>query len=225
MPADTEALQSRLGYRFADQDLLRRALTHRSHGARNNERLEFLGDSALNHVVAEALYHRLRDAGEGELTRARACLVRRETLSAVARELGLGEWLRLGPAVGGAGGAGDSTLADGLEAVLGAVLLDGGMARCRELALELLGSRMAAIAETPVGKDGKTLLQELLQARGHSLPGYRVERVEGAEHCPRFHVRCELPELGIAAAGQGGSRRQAEQEAAGKALRALEDRA
>ncbi|MGI9334892.1 MAG: ribonuclease III [Gammaproteobacteria bacterium] len=219
-----DALCERLGYEFSDPGVLRLALTHRSLGENNNERLEFLGDAVLGFLVADLLYSSHPNASEGELTRWRASLVRRESLAAIARELELGEVLRLGTGELKSGGRDrDSILANGLEAVLGALLLDGGVQACRHAIRLLYGERIAGIARTGVLKDAKTRLQEILQAHGRALPAYRVESVEGEAHKQHFIVCCEVEMFDRAVRGTGSSRRRAEQSAARAAIALLED--
>ena len=216
-------LQDRLNYAFDDPELLDQALTHRSCGARNNERLEFLGDAVLDFIVAELLYQAEPDAHEGRLTRLRAHLVRRETLAAIARELELGQSLRLGPGELKSGGRRrDSILADAFEAVIGAVYLDAGLEPCRRILGELYHERLAIAAQEMGLKDPKTRLQERLQARGLSLPRYAVVKLEGAPHDQHFTVECLVEGLPAPVTGSGASRRKAEQDAAGRALEALD---
>lgn len=216
-------LQSRLGYAFDEPELLERALTHRSRGAHNNERLEFLGDAILSFVVAELLYHNEPRAHEGRLTRLRAHLVRRETLAAIAREIDLGASLRLGPGELKSGGRSrDSILADAFEALVGAIYLDGGMSACTGLLERLYGGRLAAAADEVGLKDPKTRLQEILQGRGLPLPRYHVVNVEGAPHDQSFTVHCEVDGIPDTLVGTGASRRRAEQAAASRALEALD---
>lgn len=216
-------LQERLGYAFSDPELLERALTHRSVGARNNERLEFLGDAILNFVVAELLYQAEPQAHEGRLTRLRAHLVRRETLAAIARELDLGTALRLGPGELKSGGRGrDSILADAFEAVVGAIYLDSGLAACRQVLEILIDDRLARAAREVGLKDPKTRLQETLQGQGRALPQYTVVKLEGAAHDQSFTVECEVEGIAHPVTGSGSSRRRAEQDAASRALEALD---
>lgn len=212
-----------LGHRFRDPALLEQALTHRSHGARHNERLEFLGDSVLGLVVAEALYRRFPDTKEGRLSRMRAALVRRETLAAAARALDLGQRIQMGPGELRSGGfARDSTLADALEAVIGALYLDGGLEPARSFIKRLLDQRLQALrADSPI-KDPKTRLQEWLQKRGRPLPEYQVVAVTGPPHRQTFTVACTVAGGGAPREGRGGSRRQAEQAAAAAVLAELE---
>ncbi|HHI75599.1 MAG TPA: ribonuclease III [Gammaproteobacteria bacterium] len=217
-------LQRRLGYRFSDSGLLLRALTHRSAGADNNERLEFLGDAILGCETADWLYHHVERGDEGQLSRMRAHLVKRETLAEIARELELGQILRLGPGELRSGGQNrDSILADAVEAIIAAVYLDGGMEAARALVRRLLGSRLEQAEQVLQEKDPKTRLQEFLQARRLPLPRYEVERIEGDPHRQRFTVRCSVEGLDAVAQGQGGSRRKAEQAAARAFLETLDD--
>lgn len=216
-------LQDRLGYAFKDPGLLDQALTHRSCGARNNERLEFLGDAVLDFVVAELLYQGEPDAHEGRLTRLRAHLVRRETLAAIARDLGLGDVLRLGPGeLKSAGRGRDSILADAFEAIVGAIYLDGGISPCREVLDTLYRDRFTRAAQETGLKDAKTRLQEALQGRGRALPEYTVVNLEGAPHDQSFTVACQVDGIANPVTGFGASRRKAEQDAARKALEALD---
>jgi ribonuclease-3 len=221
--ADAARLQQNLGYRFGDPKLLALALTHRSAGGRNNERLEFLGDSILNHIIAEALFSRFPNAREGELSRMRSALVRGDTLAKVARELGLGDSLILGSGERKSGGhRRSSILADALEAVIGAILLDAGVKQCRERVLTWFSPRLDALADTRVEKDPKTRLQEYLQARQWPLPVYQLVDVQGEAHDQLFRVACCLEQPRVAAEGSGSSRRRAEQAAADEAFRRLE---
>jgi ribonuclease III len=218
-----DCLESALGYCFEDRALLERALSHRSVGRTNNERLEFLGDSALNHRVAERLFHRFPDCDEGELSRMRAALVRGDTLATVARRLRIGDHLRLGPGERKSGGRRRaSILADALEAVVGAVLLDGGPAACAALVDRLLGEELAALKGAGASKDPKTRLQEYLQGRGLPLPGYELVAVAGSEHARGFEVACRLETPPCEAIGSGSSRRRAEQAAARAVLEKLD---
>jgi ribonuclease-3 len=213
------ALQKRLQYAFSDSRLLAQALTHRSFSADHNERLEFLGDSVLNLAVASLLYAQLSELPEGDLSRVRANLVKQETLHQLAVTLGLPDLLRLGEGEAKSGGyKRPSILADALEAVIGAVFLDGGFARADELVRRLfkdveINARMQAI-----GKDPKTELQEWLQGRKMNLPIYRVVGTQGAAHKQTFDVECEIVEYRRAERGIGGSRRAGEQAAAAAML-------
>lgn len=219
--ASWSRLQRALGYEFSDQQLLVRALTHRSAGGKNNERLEFLGDSIVNHIIAEALYQRFSTATEGEMSRMRASLVRGETLAEVAREMHLGEYLVLGPGERKSGGhRRASILADALEAVVGAILLDAGIEQCRACVLQWFTARLAQLT-TATGKDAKTRLQEYLQGRGNPLPVYELLAVMGDDHKQQFKVVCRLNDPKLLVEGSGSSRRKAEQAAASSALETL----
>ncbi len=212
---DYGPLQRKLGYSFAQAPLLQQALTHRSHSAPHNERIEFLGDSILNCCVAHELYQRFADLKEGELSRLRANLVRQETLAELAQELELGTYLRLGEGELKSGGfRRPSILADGLEALFGAVFLDGGFGAAQGVIRALYASLLERIDPQTLGKDPKTLLQELLQARKIPLPQYAVVATQGAAHKQQFQVECQIPQLAIRTTGFGASRRIAEQEAA-----------
>jgi len=212
-------LQERLGCTFADAGLLQRALTHRSFGSDNNERLEYLGDAVLSFVVAEMLFQKFPEASEGELSRYRASLVSGEALAALAARVGLGEQLRLGDGELKSGGQRRATiLADGLEAVFGAIYLDRGLDAARTVAVRLFREPLAALPEAARLKDPKTRLQEWLQGRGLPLPAYTVLEVSGEPHEQRFRVRCDVSGLAIAAEADGSSRRRAEQDAAQRVL-------
>ena len=218
-------LQSRLQYRFRDPALLRLALTHRSHGASNNERLEFLGDAALNLIVAGELYAD-GQADEGHLSYWRAALVREATLAELAHELGLGEELLLGEGEQRSGGSRRrSILADALEALIGAVYLDGGIGSCVELVRRLYGARLRELDLHASAKDAKTTLQEILQSRKMHLPAYQVQSTSGPPHAQHFVVRCDVAELGLYSCGQGSSRRAAEQDAAQSMIALLDEQA
>ncbi|MEP5763050.1 MAG: ribonuclease III [Halieaceae bacterium] len=222
MPGDRERLQQELGYEFTDPALLELALTHRSCGSTNNERLEFLGDSILNHCVAEALFQQFTNATEGELSRMRAALVKGETLAEVARELALGDALRLGSGELKSGGQRrDSILADTLEAIIGAVLLDADVSAARDLVLRLFDARLAAVSPQAAPKDAKTSLQEYLQGRGLPLPDYQLAAVAGEDHRQQFTVVCSLSKPVLQRDATGHSRRKAEQAAAAAVLEVL----
>lgn len=218
-----EKLQIQLGYRFRDGSLLELALSHRSFGKSNNERLEFLGDSIVNFVVAEALYERFTDAREGQLSRMRASLVKGVTLAEVARDLCLGDAMRLGSGELKSGGfRRESILADGLEAIIGAVYLDSCFETAKTLLGGLFASRLDALKPEDTRKDSKTRLQELLQSRQSDLPVYEIIEVLGEAHAQTFVVRCSVHGLDEVFSGRGPSRRLAEQKAAAKALKNLE---
>jgi len=215
-------LARRLGHGFSDPALFELALTHRSCGKRNNERLEFLGDSILNFVIAEALYTRFPEAREGQLSRLRARLVKGETLSEVARELGVGDYLRLGSGELKSGGfRRDSILADAVEAIIGSIYLDSGLEVARGFILRWFEQRLENLNLNETLKDSKTRLQEFLQSRRAALPQYELLSVEGEAHAQTFHIRCQVELLSQPTDGVGSSRRQAEQEAAQAALNVL----
>ena len=220
-----EQLQQRLDYRFNDERLLNRALSHRSYCADNNERMEYLGDSVLNFIVAEKLFHRFEHLPEGALSRLRADLVNRHALAGIARTLDLGACLLLGEGEHKSGGCErPGILSDALEAVLGAVYLDGGFAACRRVVLGLYAEQLAVLDPDAVTADPKTRLQEYLQKAGKQLPGYTVEHTSGPPHRLVFRVSCHLPGGEGAFSGEGSSRRRAEQEAAAKACQWLDGR-
>lgn len=215
---DPEKFSARIGHRFSDPALLRLALTHRSFGVPHNERLEFLGDSIVNCVIALELCARFPDLSEGDLSRLRANLVNQQSLYRIALDLDLGGQLRLGEGELKSGGAArPSILADGIEAITGAVMLDGGFEAARALVLKLFAASLAATDPRTSGKDPKTLLQELAQGRHMALPVYTLLATRGHAHAQTFEVQCELAGCGIRTEGSGGSRRAAEQEAARKA--------
>ena len=210
-----KAVERRLAYEFRDAALLRQALTHRSHGAPHNERLEFLGDGLLNFVVARLLYEQFSKLPEGDLSRLRASLVNQQTLSELATSLYLGDHLRLGEGELKSGGfRRPSILADAFEAIIGAVFLDGGFAAAESVLAGLYRPLLEKADPASLGKDPKTRLQEYLQARRLALPQYSIVEVSGEAHDQHFRVECAIPELGVASLGEGPSRRAAEQEAA-----------
>jgi ribonuclease-3 len=208
-------LAARLGHVFRQPALLRQALTHRSHSGANNERLEFLGDSVLNCVVANLLYSRFPNLPEGDLSRLRSHLVKESTLSELAVALDIGGDLLLGEGESRSGGSRrPSVLADALEAIIGAAYLDGGFAAAETLVTRLYHDRLHGLDPRSLGKDAKTLLQEYLQGRKIALPQYAVLAMEGEAHCQIFRVECCIPVLEIRTQGEGSSRRAAEQQAA-----------
>jgi ribonuclease-3 len=214
-----ESLQQRLGYTFGDPALLRQALTHRSHGQPNNERLEFLGDSVLNCAVASLLYDTYGRIDEGDLSRLRANLVKQQSLYEIAQKLELSQWLLLGEGELKSGGfRRPSILADTVEAIFGAAFLDGGFDAARGVITRLYAPILKTVDPRTLGKDAKTLLQEYLQGRRVPLPVYAVVATHGAAHNQQFEVECSIPKLGIQVLGGGGSRRAAEQAAAKLAL-------
>jgi ribonuclease-3 len=210
-----------LNYRFRDPALAQLALTHRSVGKPNNERLEFLGDALLGAIVAEMLYEAHPKASEGELSRLRAQLVNGQALAVVARELALGDGLKLGPGELKSGGfRRDSILADAFEAMVAAVYLDGGFDACREVVRGLFDERIAALRRS--SKDAKTRLQEWLQAAGLPLPQYELVASHGEDHAKTFDVSCTISEpMTFTAQAHGGNRRAAEQDAAELVLHRL----
>lgn len=216
------SLESALGYVFVEPRHLREALTHRSFGQPHNERLEFIGDSVLNCVIAIALFERFPDLPEGQLSRMRANLVSQPALHALAVLLDLPQHLRIGEGEEKSGGRErPSMLADALEAVLGAIVLDGGFESARRVVLRLYEQRLASVNPREGGKDPKTRLQEHMQGRHLPLPTYQVERVDGEAHAQVFTVRCSVPQLGQHGIGSGSSRRAAEQQAADAVLKRL----
>ena len=212
-----------LGHEFNDPALLEQALTHCSAGSLNNERLEFLGDAALGCVIARELYQRYPQAREGELSRLRATLVRRESLAAVAHTLEVGQYLRLGTGERKSGGHHrDSILSDAVEALFGAIYLDGGFAACNKCILNLFSDVLENLSGIAALKDAKTRLQEHLQSRQLDLPEYRVIEVTGKAHSQHFKVECVVADS-EPTQGQGKSRRYAEQDAAELMLSQLLD--
>lgn len=217
------ALSDSLGYSFAHSALLHEALTHRSAGSVNNERLEFLGDALLNTVIGIELYQRRPDAPEGDLSRLRAALVRQESLATIAREHDLGGALTLGEGERKSGGhRRDSILADACEAVIGAVYLDSDFDTVHRFIVGLYGDRLEHLPSADQLKDPKTRLQEYLQCRRRSPPEYEVIGSSGAEHERRFVVRCRIGAFDIEREATGSSRRKAEQQAAQACLDALD---
>ncbi len=214
-----QRLEAALGHVFVRPELLRQALTHRSFGAPNNERLEFLGDSVLNCAVASCLCQRFATLKEGELSRLRASLVRQETLAGIAGGLALGDYLQLGEGEVKSGGARrPSILADALEAVFGAIFLDAGFDAARAVVERLYQAALERIDPDNADKDPKTALQEILQGRHLPLPRYELLATRGEAHAQEFEVECVLPDLGIRSTGKGASRRIAEQQAAQRAI-------
>ncbi len=208
-------LQHQLGYTFKDPVLLKTAVTHRSYGAGNNERLEFLGDSILNFTIAEALFKKFPEAPEGDLSRLRALLVKGETLADLARHLGLGQYLRLGEGELKSGGSERSSiLADAVEAIIGAIYLDSGFEVAQGCVLSWFSSRLNGISLAAYDKDPKTELQEWLQARKQPLPKYEVVKIDGEAHRQQFTVSCTVSLVQDPAIATAGSRRGAEKEAA-----------
>jgi ribonuclease-3 len=211
-------------YRFTDPQLLHEALTHRSMGSRNNERLEFLGDSVLSLVISSRLFELRPDAREGDLSRMRARLVRGVSLAELAAELGLGKQIKLGEGELKSGGfRRASILADTFEALLGAIFLDGGFKACRQVIFDLFDPLIANLPDIEELKDPKTRLQEWLQARARPLPEYELQREEGADHAKKFYVTCRIPDDKTEVEASGSSRRETEQAAAQQVLHLLKE--
>ena len=215
-----EKIQTLLDYRFKQLDLLEQALTHRSYSSdKNNERLEFLGDSVLNLVISQHIYQRRPEADEGELSRTRASLVKQEALARVARDMGLGEYINLGGGELKSGGfRRSSILSDTLEAIIGAIYLDGGFVSAQNSVLYLYRDYLLTLPDTDSLKDAKTRLQEYLQSRQLGLPEYRVIKTTGKSHDQVFTVSCIIASLQLQNSGEGSSRKKAEQNAAQKTL-------
>jgi ribonuclease-3 len=217
-----QRLAAALGHEFGRPELLRQALTHRSFGSSHNERLEFLGDAVLNCVIADALCRSFPAIKEGELSRLRASLVRQATLADIAATLNLGDCLLLGEGELKSGGARrPSILADALEAVFGAIHVDGGFDAAQSVIENLYRPALGRIDPNDAGKDAKTALQEILQGRRLPLPRYELLAVRGEAHAQQFEIECVIPDLGIRSTGSGGSRRIAEQQAAQRALASI----
>lgn len=221
---DFKVLQNRLGHSFKDAALLQQALTHRSHSSVHNERLEFLGDSILNCVVASLLFERYSKIDEGDLSRLRANLVKQQSLYEIAQRLELSQFLRLGEGELKSGGfRRPSILADTLEALFGAIFLDAGFDAARDVIRALYIPILDTVDPKTLGKDAKTLLQEFLQGKKMALPQYNVVATHGAAHNQEFEIECLVPKLDIQVFGTGGSRRAGEQAAAKLALEAVQN--
>lgn len=219
-----ESLEEKIGYHFKNRKLLQRAVTHRSFGAENNERLEFLGDSVLNCVVGQALF--LRDAhfNEGSLSRVRANLVCQDALAEIANRIVLSDHLRLGEGEMKTGGAHRPSIqSDAMEAIFGAIMTESGFDAAKEVILRLYEPVLSQLTPERMGKDAKTLLQEFLQAHHIALPEYSIVSIEGAAHDQTFHCECLVKKLEICVSGKGKNRRAAEQSAAKVALKMAED--
>lgn len=221
---DFKVLQNRLGHTFKDAALLQQALTHRSHSSLHNERLEFLGDSVLNCVVASLLFDRYNKIDEGDLSRLRANLVKQQSLYEIAQRLELSQFLRLGEGELKSGGfRRPSILADTLEALFGGIFLDAGFDAARDVIRALYIPILDTVDPKTLGKDAKTLLQEFLQGKKIALPQYNVVATHGAAHNQEFEIECLVPKLDIQVFGTGGSRRAGEQAAAKRALEAVQN--
>lgn len=225
MMKSLDRLIQNLGYEFKDKSLLTIALRHRSFRANNNERLEFLGDSIVNFVIADALYRRYPHATEGKLSRLRSRLVREEALAQLAKTFSLGDFLMLGPGELKAGGSRRSSiLADAMEAVMAAIYLDSNFETCQAIISKWYDSWFEEIALLDESKDAKTELQEYLQAKKKELPHYEVTNISGKSHSQLFHVVCEISRLRLKTEAEGTSRRKAEQAAAKLMLEKLKER-
>ena len=222
MTVSVRQLEKNFSYRFANRALAELALTHRSAARVNNERLEFLGDAILGFLIADELLRRFPESPEGALSRKRSLLVNQQTLADIAVRLELGEILVLGPGELKSGGKErESILADAVEAVIGAIYLDGGLEVCRKVVLSLYYDLLDNDSSSVTAKDSKTRLQELLQAKCLPLPVYKVLSIDGEEHQQSFLVSCQISLLSECTLGEGVNRRVAEQQAAGRALEAL----
>lgn len=222
MSVSVQQLETAFSYSFSDQSLAQLALTHSSAGAASNERLEFLGDAILGFVIAAQLYERYPEAPEGELSRMRASMVNQQTLAEIATAVQLGELLILGPGELKSGGrTRTSILSDAVEAVFGAIYLDGGLEAARQTILKIYGNMLDSTGQAERRKDSKTRLQELLQSKSLPLPVYDVLSIEGEDHRQTFVVTCQIDLLKQATKGSGSNRKLAEQQAAERALLAL----
>lgn len=216
-------LQTRIGYSFTQPELLQQALTHRSFSASNNERLEFLGDSVLNFIIAHQLFNLFPNLPEGDLSRLRAKLVKEASLAEISIRLNLGDALRLGEGeLKSAGWRRPSILADALEAIVGAVYLDGGFAAAEQVVALLYRETLTTIDPKAIDKDAKSQLQEYLQSKKMDLPDYQVVSIEGEAHAQTFTVQCEIKKLKLTTTGAGTSRRVAEQQAAKLAMEKIQ---
>ena len=208
-------LERLIGHDFSNKALLTQALTHRSFGSTNNERLEFLGDGVLNFIIASQLYLKFPKLDEGDLSRLRAHLVKEPTLGEIALTLNIGDALKLGEGELKSGGwRRPSVLADALEAMIGAVFLDAGFAAAESVVIKLFTPLIEKIDPKAIGKDPKSLLQEYLQSKKIDVPSYEVLAIEGEAHCQTFRVECRVAKFNIVTQGEGTSRRAAEQQAA-----------
>ncbi len=224
MTGNPEVLAKKLGLKFNNPELFRRALTHRSADSRNNERLEFLGDSVLGFVIAECLYEKFSTADEGVLSRLRSILVNQTALAQLARQLNVGEYLILGSGELKSGGyRRDSILSDAVEAIMGAILKDQGMEFARTWILDKFADSIDRLSMENWQKDPKTRLQELMQGRGFDLPIYSLLSQEGQPHDQFFRVECRIQLMSLTAVGEGTSRKRAEQQAAEKMLGKLSE--
>ena len=217
-----EQLEKILKYQFNDKGLLELALTHRSFQGKNNERLEFLGDSILNFIIAELLFKEFNLLPEGDLSRLRSQLVKSATLSEIGIDLNLGDYLILGEGeLKSSGWRRPSILADSVEAIIGAVFIDGGISSANKLITGWYQERLEAINPNDIQKDSKSVLQELLQAKKIPLPEYNIVSIDGEAHNQHFKVSCSIPKLGLSIEGEGTSRKVAEQSAAEESIKKL----
>ena len=217
-----KALYRNIDYQFNDEELVHLALTHRSYSSNNNERLEYLGDSIVNFIIAEELFNLFEKQPEGQLSRLRATLIKKETLAAIANELSLGDFIKLGGGELKSGGfRRESILADALEALIAAMYKDSSLDVCREKVLRWFQSRLSSISLEKDGKDAKTNLQELLQAKSLPVPNYTVTKTDGKDHNQIFHIKCQVDGLVLSTNGNGSSRKRAEQMAAEIYMREL----
>lgn len=224
MTKKPEQLASKLGLRFEQFQLFKMALTHRSVGASNNERLEFLGDSVLGFVIAEKLYEKFPAATEGQLSRLRASLVNQKSLAGLARQLNLGDYLILGSGELKSGGyRRDSILSDAIEAIMGAIVKDQGIEAARTWILELFAEKLSTLDLKKSQKDPKTRLQELIQSQQNQLPEYELLNTRGMAHEQEFTVSCKVVDGGEPTIGHGRSRKRAEQAAAEAMLKQMEE--
>ena len=219
-----EQIEKILNYHFNDNSLLELALTHRSFQGKNNERLEFLGDSILNFIIAELLFKKFNLLPEGDLSRLRSQLVKSETLSEIGILLQLGDYLILGEGeLKSSGWRRPSILADSVEAIIGAVFIDGGISAASNLILCWFKDKIDSINPDNIQKDSKSVLQELLQGKKIPLADYNIVSIEGEAHCQHFRVSCSIPKLGLSIEGEGSSRKIAEQSAAEEILKKLKN--
>ncbi len=218
-------LEIKIEYIFRDKALLESALTHRSVGQDNNERLEYLGDAALGFIIADVIFRKFPQATEGEMTRLRASLVKGQTLAKLGRELELGDYIKLGPGEMKSGGwRRDSILANTVEAIIGAIYLDTDMEACRQFVMSIYRKLLTEVSPDKLKKDPKTSLQEFLQSRKQELPSYKILTESGNPHERLFNVECEIKSQDILVQAEGRSKRIAEQSAAKKALLELENK-
>lgn len=217
-----DKLEKCIHYTFSNTELLQNALTHRSFSNKNNERLEFLGDSILNFIIADQLYIRFAKLAEGDLSRLRAQLVKESTLAEIASSLEIGNLLYLGEGeLKSAGWRRPSILADAFEAIVGAIYLDSSFIAAQNVVAQLFQEKLENINPKIIDKDAKSMLQEYLQSKKNELPNYEVVAIEGEAHAQTFKVQCTIPKFNIIMLGEGNSRRAAEQQAAERALAQL----